>query len=70
MIAKKLGAEIRKRRKELGLTQQQLGDKVGVAKFHVSLWETGRVTISEAYAVKVLKALGVDDVEILLNTSE
>ena len=66
MIAKKLGLEIRKRRLELGMTQQQLGDKVGVARCHVSWWETGRIAMTEANVYKVMEALEVQDVDVFL----
>ena len=37
------GNEIRKLRKRLGLTQQQLADKLGVDRTTVSRWERGEV---------------------------
>lgn len=37
------GEKIRQRRKALGLTQTELGEKLGVQKNAVSKWETGRV---------------------------
>lgn len=47
------------RRKELGLTQQQLGDKVGVTKSEISKIENGR-GITFATINKLSKALGVE----------
>lgn len=37
-----IGTRIRKRRQELGLTQQQLADRLEVAESSVVSWETGR----------------------------
>lgn len=34
-------AEIRSLREDLGLTQEQLAERVGVARTTVTLWETG-----------------------------
>lgn len=37
-----IGSRIRKRRQEIGLTQQQLADRLEVAESSVVAWETGR----------------------------
>ena len=39
-----IGEKIKHYRKELGYTQTELGEKLGVMKNAVSKWETGRVT--------------------------
>lgn len=53
-----IGSLFLKRRKELGLTQQQLGEKVGVTKSEISKIENGRgITFSTIN--KLSKALGV-----------
>ncbi len=53
-----IGSLFLKRRKELGLTQQQLGDKVGVTKSEISKIENGRgITFSTIN--KLSEALGV-----------
>jgi transcriptional regulator with XRE-family HTH domain len=36
------GARVRSRRKQLGLTQKQLAERVGVVEYSVSRWENGR----------------------------
>ena len=36
-----IGSRIRKHRKEVGLTQEQLADKIGVTKSRISNWEQG-----------------------------
>lgn len=35
--------EFRMKRAQLGLSQQQLADKLGVTKFQISRWENGMV---------------------------
>lgn len=53
-----IGSLFLKRRKELGLTQEQLGEKVGVTKSEISKIEKGRgITFSTIN--KLSKALGV-----------
>lgn len=53
-----IGALFLKRRKELGLTQQQLGEKVGVTKSEISKIEKGRgITFSTIN--RLSEALGV-----------
>jgi transcriptional regulator with XRE-family HTH domain len=37
----KIVARLKKRRKELNLTQQEVGDKIGVSSEQVSNWERG-----------------------------
>lgn len=41
MDTKKIGVFLKELRKEKGMTQEQLGDKVGVSNKTVSRWETG-----------------------------
>lgn len=53
-----IGALFLKRRKELGLTQEQLGERVGVTKSEISKIENGRgITFSTIN--KLSQALGV-----------
>ena len=54
---KEVAARIRARRKELGLTQGQLGKLVGVTDQSVSDWERGR-TLPEMALMPLAKALG------------
>lgn len=64
-----IGSLFLKRRKELGLTQQQLGDKVGVTKSEISKIENGRgITFSTIN--KLSDALGVSAQIELKPTSE
>lgn len=49
-----LGSKIRMHRKALGLTQTELGEKLGVKVNDVSKWECGRV---EGIPISKIKAL-------------
>lgn len=53
-----IGSLFFKRRKELGLTQEQLGEKVGVTKSEISKIENGR-GITFSTISKLSEALGV-----------
>lgn len=53
-----IGSLFHKRRKELGLTQQQLGERVGVNKSEISKIENGR-GLTFATINKLSEALGV-----------
>ncbi len=49
----------RGRRKELGWTQQQLADKVGVNRFWVTDFENGKSTVALRFVLKTLSVLGL-----------
>ena len=48
---------VRKRRKELGLTQQQLSDKIGISQNSISSIETGQYKPTAYTAALLCKAL-------------
>ncbi len=54
-----IGEEVRRRRKELGLTGAQLAERAGLAPSAVSQIETGRRTPSSASVLKIAEGLGV-----------
>lgn len=54
---------IKKRRKELGLTQMDLAIACGVTLKTIYTWESGLGTIRTENRVKLYKALGVKDDE-------
>ena len=57
----KMGDKIKEKRKEAGLTQEELGEKLGVQKSAVAKWENGRVeNIKRSVMLSMSKALGVD----------
>lgn len=52
-----VGEKIKEQRKALGLTQTELGEKLGVQKNAVSKWETGRVDDIPGSKIKAMAAL-------------
>jgi transcriptional regulator with XRE-family HTH domain len=60
-----LGARVRALRLRLGLTQEQLGHRVGMSHGHVSEIETGRTNITMATLWRLADALGVQAAELL-----
>ena len=52
-----IGDKIKGKRKELGLTQTELGERLGVQKNAVSKWECGRVTDIPAGKIKAMADL-------------
>ena len=52
-----IAAEISMRRQNLGLSQQQLAEKMGVSQALVSRWETGDVNFTLSSLVKISFAL-------------
>ncbi|MCR4965718.1 MAG: helix-turn-helix domain-containing protein [Bacteroidales bacterium] len=53
-----IGEAIRQTRKKQGLTQEQLGERIGVQKAEISKIESGK-SITFATIVKAFQALGV-----------
>lgn len=62
---KKIANFIKKRRKELGMTQVELADKLFVTEKAVSRWETGRGTPDISLLIPLSKVLGVSVSELL-----
>ncbi len=58
--SKDLGTIIRKRRKELGLTQTQLAQLSGVGLRFISELERGKESARIGYAIKIASNLGID----------
>jgi DNA-binding XRE family transcriptional regulator len=56
-LPKVLGKKIQKRRKELELTQEELGDKVGISRAYMGYIEQGRYAPSLEVLEKIAKAL-------------
>ena len=55
-----IGAVIRMRRRELGLTQVELADRVGVGITYVSNLENGKETAEIGKALHILSMLGMN----------
>lgn len=58
------GQAIRARREAAGLSQKQLGDRVGVVQHAVSEWEAGKYAPQDHLRVRLADALGVTVAEI------
>lgn len=52
------GRELRARRIDFGLTQQELGEIVGWSRSMICRWELGRI-VPQPYAIKKLQAMGL-----------
>ncbi len=61
----KIAQLIRKKRKELGLTQQELAERLAVTEKAVSRWETARGTPDISLLLPLSAVLGVDVSELL-----
>ena len=60
-----IGQRIKKRRLELGLTQEELGAKIGVQRAAINKYETGLVqNIKRSTQQKLADALGIDVVSL------
>lgn len=65
-----LGQKIRKARLERGLTQQELGDLVGVQKSAIAKYENGRVVnIKRSTLQKIASALEIRPSELMFDGS-
>lgn len=62
---KALGACVAQRRKELGLTQQQVADALGIAQQTYGGYEVGRHRVPVALLPAIARELGID-VSVLL----
>ena len=60
MDKKKIGKFIAARRKEIGLTQFQLAEKLDVSDRAVSKWETGHSLPDNELALSLCKVLGIN----------
>jgi len=58
-LPKVLGKTIQKRRKEIGLTQEELGYKVGISRAYMGYIEQGRYAPSLEVLEKIAKALRI-----------
>lgn len=66
----KLGQNIKKYRKELGLTQTDLAKRVDAIQTDVHRWEAGKVTPSIESLKKLAKSLGISIDSLLFTEKE
>lgn len=60
-----LGAEIRRRREGLGLSQAQLADKIGVGRTSITMMERGAQAILVHQLLEIARALKVSPERLL-----
>lgn len=63
-LAREIGAQMRARRKELGMTQEQLAKEIGVENGTVGSWEMGHYIPAPYLRLEVVKALGLKHDEL------
>ena len=56
-IEKRFGEAVRRRREQLGLSQEDFADKAGIHRTYVSSIELGKVQVSIGIADKLARAL-------------
>ncbi len=66
----KIGQRIRKYRKEKGLSQEQLAEKIWISTTHMSHIETGSTKLSLPVLVDISKVLDVSTDELLFDRTE
>lgn len=65
MDLNKISEFIKKKRKELGITQQELAEKLFITEKAISRWETGRGTPDISLLLPLSKELNIDVSELL-----
>ena len=63
----KIGQKIRKYRKAMGMSQEQLAEKVGISTTHMSHIETGNTKLSLPVLVDISKVLEVRTDDLLFD---
>lgn len=66
----RVGENIKKARLELGITQKQLGKKLGVAESYINEIELGRKVANEAFITKLSKVLNKDINDVTMYADE
>ncbi len=67
MNRKRVGNNIRKRRKELRLTQADLAEKAGISVVHISHIENGKVSMSLETLISICNILDCTPNDVLLD---
>ncbi len=65
-----IGENIKKARLQAGLTQKELGEKLGITFQSIAQWETGRRTPKQETVKRIASALGVSWYELLSDDPE
>lgn len=65
-----LGASIRRRRRELKLSQKLLGDKIGVTEVQISSYEIGLNKLSASQLIEISQALDCRVRDLIVESNE
>ena len=65
-----LSDNIKKYRKAVGLSQEELAEKINVTRQSISLWETGKTQPSIDILIKLASVLGITTDELLANNND
>lgn len=60
-----IGEKIKARRKELGMTTEELGQKIGVQRSAITKYEKGRVDLKSSQLQEIARALDVPPASLL-----
>ena len=63
--ARELGDRVRARRKELGISQEQLGERCGLHRTYIGQVERGEVNVSVRNLMAVADGLGIDIADLV-----
>lgn len=61
----KVGAWMLQKRKEAGLSQQEVADRMGHTRTAVHYWESGKRTIYATHLMEFCKALNIDPMDMV-----
>ena len=70
LLYKRLGTAIKERRKQLGLTQEQLSDQLEISRASLANVETGRQRLLVHQLYRLARGLGVKVVALLPESNE
>ena len=60
-----IGEKIKARRRELHMTTEELGDRIGVQRSAVTKYEKGHIELKASQIIQIAKALDVRPVDLL-----
>jgi transcriptional regulator with XRE-family HTH domain len=64
-FSREVGARVARLRKERGITQKEMAEKLGISQPHVSFYENGQLRLHAEVLAKISRILGVASDEIL-----
>jgi transcriptional regulator with XRE-family HTH domain len=69
LLLRKIGLRILRRRQELGLTQKELADRLGIGPTNVARIEHGQQNLTVRTLIKVAEALGTTAAELFVGSA-